>query len=274
MGRVRREAPEVTEEELVLIDRRADLVELERLMNMGVARFPNKGEDLSEHELLTTKLVRDWRKRPGWTRRARLVAREFRTLSAWTSDMFAPASSLAVVHTLIAYALTNGLELTTLDVKDAYLNVDQPSKVVIQVSADLFEEGGLGTKTLVLEKLLPGQRVEEPAAGTRWPRAFSARLGWKASAKEPTVFKSTGGEKSAMILHADDGLLASSKGERERIIGVFAKKVKVQTGNPMVEEGDTLEFLKRKYVRVCRGCGRVFQWQVPGVTPQGGRVQR
>ena len=151
--------PEVTEEELVVIDRRADLVELETLMSMGVARFPNKGEDLSQHELLTTKLVRDWRKRPGWTRRARLVAREFRTLSAWTSDMFAPASSLAVVHTLISYALTNGLELTTLDVKDAYLNVDQPSKVVIQVSADLFEEGGLGTKTLVLEKLLPGQRV-------------------------------------------------------------------------------------------------------------------
>ncbi|CAE7886457.1 unnamed protein product [Symbiodinium sp. KB8] len=244
--------PEVTEEELVEIDRRADLVELERLMNMGVARFPTEGEDLTQHELLTTKLVRDWRKRPGWTRRARLVAREFRTLSAWTSDMFAPASSLAIVHTLISYALTNDLELTTLDVKDAYLNVDQPSKVVIQVSANLFEEGGLGTKTLVLEKLLPGQRV----GASSWyemAKGILAEAGMESFAKEPTVFKATGREKSALILHADDGLLASSKGERERIIGVFAKKVKVQIGDPMVEEGDTLEFLKRKYVRVAAG---------------------
>ena len=37
---------------------------------------------ISNHELLTTKLVRDWRKRPNWVRRSRLVAREFRTLAA------------------------------------------------------------------------------------------------------------------------------------------------------------------------------------------------
>ena len=125
--------PELGPEEAAKVDREADLTEIKRLMAMGVARFPKKGEDLSEHALLTTKLVRDWRKRPGWMRRARLVAREFRTLGAWTFDMLAPGSSLAVVHTFIAYALTNNLEITTLDVKDAYLNVDQPSKVIVEV---------------------------------------------------------------------------------------------------------------------------------------------
>ena len=72
--------PELGPEEAAKVDREADLTEIKRLMAMGVARFPKKGEDLSEHALLTTKLVRDWRKRPGWMRRARLVAREFRTL--------------------------------------------------------------------------------------------------------------------------------------------------------------------------------------------------
>ena len=57
--------PEVTEEELVTIDRQADLTEIQRLMQMGVARFPREDEDLSEHSLLTTKLVRDWAETAG-----------------------------------------------------------------------------------------------------------------------------------------------------------------------------------------------------------------
>ncbi|OLP81047.1 hypothetical protein AK812_SmicGene38469 [Symbiodinium microadriaticum] len=127
--------PELTPQELEAVEKVADATEVKRLLDMGVARFPKEGEDLSGHQLLTTKLVHDWRRRPNWLRRARLVAREFRTTSAWTSDLFAPASSLAITHALVSYALTNDLELTTLDIKDAYLNVDQPTKVVIRVQA-------------------------------------------------------------------------------------------------------------------------------------------
>ena len=59
-------------------------------------------------------------------------------------------------HRRVSYALTNDLELTTLDIKDAYLNVDQPTKVVIRVQASILEEGAPGEMTLVLDKLLPG----------------------------------------------------------------------------------------------------------------------
>ncbi|CAE7781054.1 GIP [Symbiodinium sp. CCMP2592] len=245
--------PEVTEEELRTIDRQADLTELNRLIEMGVARFPTENEDLSEHTLLTTKLVRDWRRRPGWIRRARLVAREFRTLAAWSSEMFAPASTLGTVHTLISYAITNNLQLTTLDVKDAYLNVDQPGKAIIQVDAGLLEEGAVGFKTLVLNKLLPGQLVGASA----WFDCASSMLSearLENFPKEPTVFKTTDkGGKSAIILHADDGLLASSASERERIVKVVSSKVVVQVGEPMIHKGDHFEFLKRRYVKTKDG---------------------
>ena len=65
-----------------------------------------------------------------WVRRSRLVARERRTWSPWSQELFAPASSLAVVHGLMAYAQAKGLEIVTLDVKDAYLNVPQRNPVM------------------------------------------------------------------------------------------------------------------------------------------------
>ena len=245
--------PELSQQELEAVDKAADTTEVRRLLDMGVARFPKEGEDLSQHQLLTTKLVHDWRRRPNWLRRARLVAREFRTTSAWTSDLFAPASSLAITHALISYALTNDLELTTLDIKDAYLNVDQPTKVIIKVQASILNEGALGEMTLVLDKLLPGQRIGASA----WYDLASSVLGEAKLTnfgKEPTLFRHTDHEnRSAMILHADDGLLAANKKEREEILKVFAKKFTVQVGQPMTEEGDRFSFLKRMYVRIPEG---------------------
>ncbi|CAE7451931.1 GIP, partial [Symbiodinium sp. CCMP2456] len=229
--------PEVTDEELAMIDRRADLTELKRLMSMGVARFAKDDEDLSSHELLTTKLVRDWRKRPNWVRRSRLVAREFRTLAAWSSDMFAPSSSLAIVRTMIAYALTNNLEITTLDVKDAYLNVDQPGKVIIQVAANLFEENGVGFKTLVLDKLLPGQRV----GASSWfemAKGILQEAKMESYPKEPTVFKATDpDEKTAMILHADDGYVKMADGVAVFSNGKYLESL-LKTAGPNLKRRD------------------------------------
>ena len=112
--------PDPTPEELWAIGREADFVEVTRLMEMGVARLPKPGEEISSYPRLMTKMVRDWRKRPTWVRRSRLVGREFKFLSEWTAELFAPASSLAMVHSLVSVALARGLEIVTLDVKDAY----------------------------------------------------------------------------------------------------------------------------------------------------------
>eukprot|EP00439_Symbiodinium_sp_Y106_P070112 s2160_g12.t1 len=134
---------------------------------------------------------------------------------------------------------------------DAYLNVDQPGKAVIQVAADLFEEGGQGFRTL--DKLLPGQRVGA-SAWFEMAKGILSEANLESYPKKPTVFKDTEKErKSAMILHADDGLLASTASERDRIVKVFGSQVTVQVGDPMVGEGDSFEFLKRRYIRMKEG---------------------
>ena len=151
--------PDLSEDELKAVDREADKTEITRLIAMGVARWPGEQEDVSGYQVLTIKVVRDWRKRLGWLRRSRLVGREFRAMSAYTQELFAPASSLGAVHMFISWALSKNLQLTTIDVKDAYLNAPQPSPVTIQVERTMFGEDAPGTVTLVLDKLLPGQRI-------------------------------------------------------------------------------------------------------------------
>ena len=245
--------PELSEDELRLIDSEADRKEITRLIHMGVARWPAEGEDVSGYQVLTTKVVRDWRKRPGWLRRSRLVGREFRTMAAYTQELFAPASTLATVHMFISWALSKGLEITTIDVKDAYLNVPQPSPVTIQVERRMFGENAPGTVTLVLDKLLPGQRIGA-SAWYGYARDILHEAGLESFVKEPTLFRSKEeGNDTALILHADDGLLASTRAERAKFEATFGAKVTLQVAEPLLEVGDVISFLKRKYVKVPEG---------------------
>ncbi|CAE7403195.1 unnamed protein product, partial [Symbiodinium microadriaticum] len=240
--------PEVTPEELLKLDLASDRHEVERLMQMGAIRHPNASEDLSSYSRLTTKVVRDWRKRPTWVRRSRLVAREFKSWSPWTQDLFAPASSLAICHGLIAQAQALGLELTTLDVKDAYLNVPQKAPVVIEIDSRVFEEGPSRMVPFVLERLLPGQRV---AAG-EWFGFITGILkeaGLESFPKEPTLFRGAKeGDMTNLVLHADDGLLASTPEARAHLKAKLEEKVVVQFSKPAIQVGDEFEFLKRRYI--------------------------
>ena len=245
--------PELSEEELANVDAEADAVEIKRLLEMGVVRWPKEGENVEEYQSLTTKVVRDWRQRPGWIRRSRLVGREFKSLSPYTQELFAPASTLAATHGFMAVALSQGLELCTFDFKDAYLQVDQPVPMTIEVNAAMFGTGQQGAVTLVLDKLLPGQRIGA-SAWFSFAKDLLGRGSYVNYPKEPTLFKKSGhGSRASLVLHADDGLLASTKEERKELEELLSKKVKVEFSAPMVEAGDELQFLKRKYVRVEEG---------------------
>ncbi|CAE7705815.1 eryA, partial [Symbiodinium microadriaticum] len=233
-------APDLSEDELNLVNATSDKTEIERLVAMGVMRPPLQGEDTRGYGKLTTKIVRDWRKRPGWTRRSRLVAREFKAWTPWTQDLFAPASNLAAVHSFMTLALTFGLELVTIDVKDAYLNVPQPEPVVIEVEAALLNTSATGVVTYVLERLLPGQRVGASA----W-YGFAKKIlndnGLVNFDKEPTVFRHEDPQDpTALLLHADDGLLAGTRKSREKLVTEMRKVVNVQVSKPMREIGDEL----------------------------------
>ena len=54
--------------------------------------------------------------------------------------------------------------------------------------------------------------------------------------------------KKYLCLHADDGLLASTREEREKLVKKLEEKVKVQVSSPLYEIGSSIEFLKRKYI--------------------------
>ena len=129
--------PELTEEQLQELDRKAIVTEINRLTEMqAVARKPlqelqrveereTEGGETSTQgtKWLTTKFVFDWRFRNGrWTRRARLVAREFRGQEV-RNDTFSPATSASLVRLIPVLGLQQEHCLYSVDVKDAFLHL-------------------------------------------------------------------------------------------------------------------------------------------------------
>ena len=51
-----------------------------------------------------------------------------------------------------------------------------------------------------------------------------------------------------MILHADDGLLASTREARERLLQTMGTRVEVKVSEPLLAVGDEVEFPKRRYI--------------------------
>lgn len=83
--------PEVSAEELAFFDKQAMYAEPDRLRKLDVIGDVQAGVDVTQTLHLDTKLVRDWHFRQGcWTRRARMVAREFRGRDASTEEAFSP----------------------------------------------------------------------------------------------------------------------------------------------------------------------------------------
>ena len=141
--------PELPEDELYHLDQAMEKKELERLLEMGVMKKMDATADLSDKVCLQSKYVMDWRYRSGWKRRARLVAKEFRFLEPTLQDLYSPASVASTQKLLACLATTSlELELTSVDVTDAYLRVPQRRPTFVRSSIGPLE----------LLYTLPGQR--------------------------------------------------------------------------------------------------------------------
>ena len=84
------------------------LAELGRLRELEVIEeFYPGGEQEQEATYLDTRLVFDWRFRDeGWKRRARWVAREFRSGDASNVSTFSPTSPFSAIKMLIVLSLS------------------------------------------------------------------------------------------------------------------------------------------------------------------------
>ena len=142
---------------------------------MGVLR--SMGGPLVGHNTLTTRFVHDWRAKPGagldkkqWLRRSRMVAREYALER--NDEVYSPASRGQTLRFLPFIYLMKKQEeevggdkhwLGSLDVKDAFLQVDQAvptqlrtssgAKAWLECVATWLEEHGFALPTWVAEIL-------------------------------------------------------------------------------------------------------------------------
>ena len=212
------------------------LKELDRLLGMTVLKRM-QGEHEKEGKVrLQCKYVLDWRFRNGWVRRARLVAKEYRFLEPSLTDLYSPAS-VASSHKLLAClaAGNSSLELLSLDITDAYLQVRQRRPTYIQTD--------IGDLELLYN--LPGQR----AGAKDW---FTHLLGilktknLKSFDGNPALF---GKEQNlALNSHVDDLQILGLKGVPMQLADALKSEgLKVKIDGPVSLDGGCSLFLKKKF---------------------------
>ena len=148
--------PKLTDEELETVDNQSRSFEIERLEGMGVLKRLQPDADKSKYKFLSTTVVYDWRHRENrWQRRGRLVAREYKWLTNYDLvSLFSPTGVASTIKMLSAlFVSTEGYSLGSIDVSDAYLQVEQVEPTIVTVGEEDFELGFT----------LPGQRIGSSA---------------------------------------------------------------------------------------------------------------
>ena len=207
--------PELSPDEMFEVEAQAAEKEVMRLIDMGVLVKSREGQSLENVNTLTTKMVLDWRKREGeWTRRARLVARDYAWIDPNRTDVFAPAGGQSLIRIIPALAQLNGCSLKVLDVKDAYLMCPQPREVKVTLDQHLAQRLGV-QRDWMLGRVLPGQR--EGAA--EWFSNLKQTLkeaNLVPCAEAPTVWSNK--EKTvALLIHVDDIAMTGTDEELEKL---------------------------------------------------------
>ena len=245
--------PEISHDVLALIDKQADKIEIQRLLEMGVITTVDKYEGQLDVALFG-KMVRTWRKKtkvevdgngvsksyPAWMRRSRLVGRDFNFLS-YREDVYSPASSSSVVKLLPSLALSDGFVknavLATLDVSDAFLQVPQP--IPRKVSLD-------GQDFIIL-KCLPGQRDASRLWYSFFVQRLSAHFDVSVCPEQPCILRCQ--NKGVLLLHVDDVLICGDEQWiSSELIPKLESEFKLTYTVVKRQEGGCLEFLKRSHL--------------------------
>ena len=244
--------PQLDAEALAALDMIADQIELTRLQQKGVIRPAADADPIWEMKSLSTKFVRTWRlkKRDGrlqYLRRSRLCAREFRWLDGSKEGLFSPATSSDIVRFLPALFLSYKFThpdteycLLSMDIKDAYLQVDQPTPVVskIQLGPGIFGN-------FIFEKMVPGQREGSQQWFLHFYKFLSEHFTTSQCDVCPAVIKTPQGPG---MVHVDDSLmLLPLRWALEVFLPVVKSRFEV-TFEIASKIGDEFSFLKRKHV--------------------------
>ena len=243
-------SPRMTDEELDRLDKEATKEEITRLSTKMNVLEELKKEEEDEYEDISSKMVITWKNRQekgGWFRRARLVARQFKSNN--DEDMantFAPTSVMMVPKLLIHLMMTVYVNFVAmvLDIKDAFLMVDQP--------ADEKASIRYGMKRYKLKKCLPGQRT----AARHWFDLFkdtAIEFGMESNPLQPTLLMKF--EKIYLTVHVDDVLMIGKPEELNNFVRFLEKKSwKTEVNGPFEEGSTNFNYLKREFELNSAGC--------------------
>ena len=239
------------------IDALADELEINRLLEMKVLVSPSKFDGVVQGKL-TTKFVRDWRKkvyvgfgdsRKRWMRRSRLVAREYAITKR--DDTFSPATGAHTSNLLPLLFLERKVEsegcgerykplLASLDIKDAFLQVPQAEPTQVDLR---------GTPYVVL-KNLPGQRQGSKEWYWYFRKFLEEELQFTFCSEQPCLARVA---EAAVLMHVDDLLFC---GSHHYFHEVFLPKCQQKFTVNFAELGKTgsnISFLKKKIIRMDDG---------------------
>eukprot|EP00435_Cladocopium_sp_Y103_P038479 s856_g10.t1 len=244
------------------VDRKADQVELNRLSTMCVLAETTV-EDLGQEEQLTTKFVYDWRQKEHvdeqgftskkWFRRSRLVARGF---SFWEKrgDTYSPASSTHILNLLPMLFLqqlsdspasdskvhATPVVLGTVDIKDAFLVVDQQKPMSIKLFGKYFK--GL--------KYLPGLRLGAKAWYWHFRAMLTREFGFEWCLEQPCLARNS---HCCLLIHVDDVLFCGDAAYWENTFLKTLEKEFKTSHSQLSGIGSEISFLKRRLKMLERG---------------------
>ena len=242
--------PKLEDHELEAVDRQSRKTEIERLMEMKVLKPISEDQATSgNYKHLSTKIVYDWRHRDGqWKRRGRLVAREFRWLTDYDlAALFSPTGVASTVKLLSAlFVSTDSYSLGSIDIGDAYLQVEQDEPTIVEVDGKWYELG----------YTLPGQRTGSSAWFNKL-QGIVEKYGLKSDDGLPALFYRLpkDGEPGIIILsHVDDlEVFATRRGFEDLVKKLKAEGLKVKVEGPLEKNNGSIGFLKRTFMATLEG---------------------
>ena len=263
--------PNLPDEEIKDLDRKAMVTEIDRLIAMQAVQRTALSEIEKEEKTeaereekessgtkwLTTKFVFDWRFRERkWIRRARLVAREFKSQEHRT-DTFSPAASASLVRLIPILGLQQEHSLYSIDVKDAFLQVPQRNRNACEFPKEYVELFGdedpqCRNDGFLLLRVLPGQRD----AALLWSDHFASTLQEQQFSRCVaclTLFRDT--RNSILVVHVDNIQAAGKSQHLEPVLSKIGETYELKVEGPFLtdqermvgESHQNIRFLKRKF---------------------------
>ncbi|CAE7221970.1 RE1, partial [Symbiodinium sp. KB8] len=168
-----------------------------------------------------------------------------RLIQMGAEDTFSPASIGSLLRHIVVLAQTWGTPIWVCDVKDAYLNVEQPKDAPVVVDAPLSYSRRYGPKRWKLGRILPGQR----RGAQEWFLHLNVDLeaqGLEAMIEVPTLYRATSPkERKAAQVHVDDAMLTGDEEAVNPLLANLREKYTIKVNGPFFP-GDEFEFLKRR----------------------------